>query len=64
MGVPMAVGAGNLFGLRHRIGSGGDPRTLTAEYDNFTIVPEPSTYALAGIGLIGLAFIRKRQNKN
>jgi hypothetical protein len=26
-------------------------------------VPEPSTYALMGLGLVGIAFTRRRSNK-
>jgi hypothetical protein len=60
---PAVASTGTFFGYRHRVGNNGSNRTFDAVYDNFSIVPEPSAYLLGGIGLVGLAFIRKRQMK-
>jgi hypothetical protein len=43
--------------------SGGSSEGLDVTFSNFSLtgVPEPGTYALMGLGLAGLAFIRRRK---
>ncbi len=50
---------GSAMGLRARSGSGSGGTTV--QYDSFTIVPEPSTFALmAGFCLLGCVMFRRR----
>lgn len=49
---------GAAMGLRSRSGSGGG---TTVQYDSFSIVPEPSSYALmAGACMLGFVMLRRR----
>ena len=50
---------GQYFGLYDSMGSGGG--TMVADYDNFTVTPEPATLSLLALG--GLAAIRMRKNR-
>ena len=49
---------GSAMGLRARSGSGGG---TTVQYDSFSIIPEPGTYALlAGFCMLGFVMLRRR----
>ena len=50
------------MGMRARSGSGsGSNAGTSVEYDSFSIVPEPGTYALlAGFCMLGFAMLRRR----
>lgn len=61
---PAVASTGTFFGLRHRVGSNGatsTTRTFDAVYDNFSIIPEPSTMLLATSGIIGTCALRRRK---
>jgi hypothetical protein len=49
-----------LDGIRLSTGAPGDTATLIALANRFTVVPEPGTLALFGLGLAGLAFASRR----
>lgn len=49
---------GQSFGLRSRIGAGGSPQDLF--FDNFSIIPEPGTLALAAAGGLMMLVRRRR----
>lgn len=50
--------SGNAMGMRARSGSGGG---TTVEYDSFSIIPEPGSFALlAGLGMLGVVLFRRR----
>jgi hypothetical protein len=61
---PAVASTGTFFGLRHRVGSNGatsTTRTFDAVYDNFSIVPEPSSIVLIGMSMVGLLVICRGQ---
>jgi hypothetical protein len=63
---PVAASTGTFFGYRHRVGnsggaSGGSQRTLDAEYDNFSIVPEPNSFVMFGIASTAFGLFRWRK---
>lgn len=50
---------GSYFGLYTSMGAGAG-NTMTVDFDNFTVVPEPSSLALLAIGTLSLAGLRRR----
>jgi hypothetical protein len=59
--VAVDVLTGQHFGLRNRTG---DPGGLNVNFDNFSIVPEPSTFVLALFALAGMAIYALRAGRN
>ena len=58
------LGGGGV-GLRGLLpgGGGSNPRTGSVDFDNFAVVPEPSSWALMLVGAIGLLALRRRAGK-
>ena len=52
---------GQYFGLFDSMGSNGG--TMTVQFDNFSVVPEPSTLALLGIATLGLPAFAWRRHR-
>jgi hypothetical protein len=52
------VKTGTYFGFRNRTAS----TDINVDFDNLSVVPEPSTYALVAGGIAFLAFLRRRKD--
>ena len=50
---------GSYFGLYTSMGAGAG-NSMTVDFDNFTVVPEPSSLALTALGALSLAGLRRR----
>ncbi|MEM7576048.1 MAG: PEP-CTERM sorting domain-containing protein [Planctomycetota bacterium] len=51
---------GEYFGYRLRVNGSGSGLTISGTADNFSVVPEPGTMALAGLGAAGIGLRRRR----
>ena len=50
---------GSYFGLYTSMRAGAG-NSMTVDFDNFTVVPEPSSLALTALGALSLAGLRRR----
>jgi MYXO-CTERM domain-containing protein len=58
--VEALTGADGLIGFQ---GVGGNGNFVLTEFNVFVNVPEPSTFALAALGLLGLGFVGRRRRR-